>query len=165
MIGRATFSEEDPPVYRYTLTRSWDESLPRVAFVGLNPSTADASKDDNTIRRCIGFARSWDKGGLIMLNLFAYRATDPYEMVHAADPIGPQNDQVLAQEAQGRLVVACWGTLGQMRGRARAVLASGVLGDYRVLHLTKDGHPGHPLYLPKARVPMDPRVAEALAPW
>ena len=166
MIGRATFSDEDPPLYRYTLTREWARDLPFVAFVGLNPSTADATQDDNMIRRCIRFAQSWDKGGLVMLNLFAYRSTDPRALADAdIDPVGPRNDQALAQECQGRLVVACWGTWGSIHGRAQRVIDSGVLGDYRVLHLTKDGDPGHPLRLPKTRAPMHPDVARALGPW
>lgn len=64
-------------VYRYDLVRDWDTRQQVVAFIGLNPSTADESEDDPTIRRCIRYARDWGYGGIVMLNAFAFRATDP----------------------------------------------------------------------------------------
>src|SRR5262245_19133112 len=79
-------------LYRYWLTRTWDNSLRRVCWVMLNPSTADAEQDDPTIRRCVGFARSWGAGGIIVVNLFAFRASDPKALLRAADPVGPDND-------------------------------------------------------------------------
>ena len=63
--------------FRYTLWRRWDKTLPPVMMIGLNPSTADAHRNDPTIRRCIGFAKRWGHGGLVMTNLFAFRATYP----------------------------------------------------------------------------------------
>lgn len=63
--------------YRYVLSRIWDESKPMVMIIGLNPSTADETKNDPTIIRCIDFAKSWGYGGVYMLNLFAFRATLP----------------------------------------------------------------------------------------
>ncbi len=66
--------------YRYTLWRIWDPKQQPVMMIGLNPSTADAQSNDPTIRRCIGFARDWDAGGLIMTNLFAFRATYPTDL-------------------------------------------------------------------------------------
>ena len=79
-------------LYRYTLWRVWDESKPACVFVGLNPSTADASEDDATIRRCVRFAKDWDCGELLMLNLFAFRATRPKDMLAACDPVGEENN-------------------------------------------------------------------------
>jgi hypothetical protein len=70
----------DCGTYRYALWRTWNALQPGVLFVGLNPSTADATTDDPTIRRCIGFAKRWGYGGITMANVFAYRATDPREM-------------------------------------------------------------------------------------
>ena len=123
-------------------------------FVGLNPSTADEHKDDPTIRRCIAFAKAWGYDGLCMTNLFAYRATDPKEMMLAADPIGPQNDQVLTERAsKAAVVVAAWGAKGDFQGRA--AWARAMLPNLHYLRLTKDGHPGHPLYLPKSLVPVE----------
>lgn len=74
--------------YRYVLTRTWDETLPNIMFVGLNPSTADETTDDPTIRRCINFAKSWGYGGLYMVNLFAYRSTNPNNIRIVDNPIG-----------------------------------------------------------------------------
>ncbi|TMF61888.1 MAG: DUF1643 domain-containing protein, partial [Chloroflexi bacterium] len=70
-VRGATFSADRR--YRYRLWRRWDGARPVVAFVMLNPSTADARRDDPTIRRCIGFAKSWGFGGVEVVNLFAYR--------------------------------------------------------------------------------------------
>ncbi|HDR1569813.1 TPA: DUF1643 domain-containing protein, partial [Pasteurella multocida] len=74
MNNNAIFS--DCGTYRYVLWRIWDTLLPRITFIGLNPSTADESNDDPTIRRCINFAKKWGYGGIYMVNLFAYRSTD-----------------------------------------------------------------------------------------
>ena len=132
--------------YRYTLWRIWSEVEPVVAFVGLNPSTADESVDDPTIRRCIGFAESWGYGGLVMLNLFAYRATDPNVMKRVADPVGPDNDGYLCSQSNmcGR-IIAAWGVHGLHRGRANRVRL--MIDNLHHLGLTKGGHPKHPLYL------------------
>lgn len=133
--------------YRYALGRIWDSHSQHVAFVGLNPSTADERVDDPTIRRCIAFARAWGFGGIQVLNLFAYRATRPADMLCQQDPVGPDNDHHLATRARSAaLVVAAWGTLGTHLARDRAVRA--LLPNLHCLRLTKHGHPAHPLYLP-----------------
>lgn len=135
--------------YRYSLWRTWgpivnDSQV--VVFIGLNPSTADETTDDPTIRRCIGFAKRWGYGGIVMTNLFAFRATDPKAMKAAAAPVGPMNDSVLIEEAdKAGLVVAAWGTHGTHNRRAEAVRS--FLKGLHHLGLTKDGHPRHPLYL------------------
>lgn len=95
--------------YRYGLYRGWQLGTGFAMFVGLNPSTADETADDPTIRRCIAFARAWGYGALFMANLFAYRATNPTEMLAQADPVGPENDATLARlAAQADVVVAAW---------------------------------------------------------
>ena len=113
---RAVFSEF--PVgatYRYALERRWDHMRPYLVMVMLNPSTADAVRDDPTIRRCVGFAKKARAGGLLVLNLFAYRATDPRELREAADPVGPENDEIIKRHLdgmslyEGTKVVAAWG--------------------------------------------------------
>jgi hypothetical protein len=81
--------------YRYVLSRIWDESKPMVVIIGLNPSTADEKDDDNTITKCINFAKQWGYGGLYMLNLFAFRATSPSDMFNADSPIGDENDKYI----------------------------------------------------------------------
>ena len=135
-------------VYRYSLRRVWEPSTPLVMFVGLNPSTADETQDDPTIRRCIGFARKWSFGGMIVVNLFAYRATNPRELRCVADPIGPDNDTwVMRGQEETALVVAAWGNGGIYRGRAEEVLP--MLRHPHALAINKTGQPAHPLFLPR----------------
>ena len=133
-------------LYRYSLWRLWDTSKPAVLFIGLNPSTADATDDDPTIRRCLGFARSWGFGSLCMGNLFAFRATDPMALYEAADPVGPDNDKWLLElSVKCQKVVFAWGAKGQLMGRDKT-LASAFTEAYCIKR-TKEGHPSHPLYL------------------
>jgi hypothetical protein len=121
-------------------------------FIGLNPSTANETEDDPTIRRCISFAKSWGYDGLCMTNLFAFRATLPAVMLAEPDPVGQDNDQhLLAMAAKAGVVIAAWGTPGVHMGRADAVKA--MVPNLHYLRLTKAGHPGHPLYLPGDLVP------------
>lgn len=139
--------------YRYSLWRQWAPG-PQVMFVGLNPSTADALLDDPTIRRCMGFAREWGYAGMIMTNLFAFRATDPAVMLSADDPVGPSNDDVLqAAYEKAALTVAAWGVLGTLGGRDKVIRAR--LTRLHYLRLTKAGHPAHPLYLPGSLRPLE----------
>ncbi len=136
--------------YRYVLTRIWNAESPAVAWIGLNPSTADETMDDPTIRRCMGFARQWGCGGIIMLNLFAYRSTDPrklHEMGRAAC-IGRKNDKHIRRIVdQGHSIVAAWGAHGALHGRGAEVSTLVGPGRLKCLGTTKDGHPRHPLYL------------------
>lgn len=117
-------------------------------LIGLNPSTADAKRDDPTIRRCIGFARAWGFGGVWVLNLFAFRATYPEDLKAAADPVGPNNDRWLRRVAREcPRVVACWGNDGAFLARSERVQA--LLGPrLEVLRMNASGEPAHPLYLP-----------------
>ena len=138
--------------YRYTLTRDWTGLHPLdrgyVNFIGLNPSTADENLDDPTIRRCMGFTSAWGYDKLVVTNLFAFRATDPIDMKKAEDPEGYDNTNHIIRVAFGAaLVVACWGVHGSFRDRDKQIKA--LIPDLRCLYKTKDGHPGHPLYLPK----------------
>jgi hypothetical protein len=143
-------------VYRYVLWRVWaNHASPRYcAFIGLNPSTADETTDDPTIRRCIGFAKAWGYDALAMLNLFAYRATYPADMKAESDPVGDDNDVWLARiAAEAGVVIAAWGNHGAHLNRAAAVRV--LLPNLHCLRLTKAGQPEHPLYLPAALEPMD----------
>lgn len=135
--------------YRYTLRRSWAADGPVGTFVMLNPSTADGTLDDPTIRRCVGFARTLGCASLLVVNLYAYRATDPRELRRVVDPVGPANDDAIAAaavaagECDGPLIVA-WG------GHAHLDRVSDVMrlpGMGRAAALTKAGQPRHPLYL------------------
>lgn len=135
--------------WRYMLTRCWATHLPILAVIGLNPSTADETRDDPTIRRIRGFAELWGYGGLHMLNLFALRSTDPRGLRAVADPVGPENDAVIVYGTAVGDVLCCWGTHGFYMGRDQSVLRLLRPFSRRLLHLglTKDGHPKHPLYL------------------
>lgn len=142
--------------YRYELTRSWDATLPTVAFIMLNPSTADAADDDNTIRKCMGFAKRWGMGGLRVYNLFAFRATDPEELVWSEDPTGPDNDRWIQKAKEAGVIVCAWGStrvhrldvdLRETRARAVCEMMRGGGTSLKVLILNSDGHPRHPLYL------------------
>lgn len=141
-------------LYRYRLLRVWDDSLPLCAFVMLNPSTADATSDDPTVRRCIGYARAWGCGSLVVVNLFAFRATSPDDMMAAADPVGPDNDRHI-EAATGRChhVVVAWGNHGSFKSRGAEVRF--LLRHRRLNHLglTRTGQPKHPLYLRAGLLP------------
>ena len=157
-------------VYRYRLWRIWDDDLAPCAFVMLNPSTADAEVDDPTIRRCTAFAKSWGSGGIVVVNLFAYRATDPDALAEVDPPelIGPEADAHMRKVFSVADVVVCaWGatlTLWGARWRAfQARRAAEVLAmipqgvEVCSLGVTAGGHPRHPLYLAKntPRVPFE----------
>lgn len=134
--------------YRYSLSRIWDEALPPLLCIGLNPSTADAELDDPTIRREVAFSRSNGFGGLLKGNLFAFRSTDPAGMMAAEDPVGPDNDLALiGMMTQATCILAAWGTRGSFKGRDKAV--SELLKGRKLMCLgrTKEGHPRHPLYV------------------
>ena len=135
--------------YRYYLTREWDESLPLVNFICLNPSVADAEIDDPTLRRCMNYAEIWGYGGIIMTNLFAYRATEPMTMLtYKGDVVGPETNQYLLKGAkEAALCVAGWGNHGMHMDRGSEVIE--MLPKLHFLAKTKEGHLRHPLYLTK----------------
>jgi hypothetical protein len=139
--------------WRYALWRYWGDRDNLVAFVGLNPSTADESRNDPTVTRCINYAKAWGFGGMYMLNAFAWRDTDPRGMKMQPDPVGPGNDAALRMYGQrARLVVGAWGNHGTHLGRAAAI--PGVIGrPIHCLTVTSTGQPGHPLYLKSSLVP------------
>lgn len=136
--------------WRYLLWRAADK---RGKFVGigmLNPSQADETRDDPTIRQCRSRARQAGLSGLIVWNLFAFRATLPADLKRTADPVGPNNDDAIALAlALSSRTILAWGNHGNHRGRDSAVLAQCSGADIRVLGLTGEGRPRHPLYLPR----------------
>ena len=137
-------------LYRYSLWRDWDMEKPKLVFIMLNPSKADANIDDPTLRRCINFENSWDFGSLIVVNLFAYRSASPLDLRQVDDPIGSQNDRYLkkAIKSADRVVVA-WGNNGKLMQRDRIVLE--LLFKHNIqphcLGITKVGYPRHALYV------------------
>ena len=147
--GTATFSEDR--VYRYALTRTWDPGKRRACFIMLNPSTADAEQLDPTVRRCLGFAQSWNCGSLLVLNIFALRSTDPKALYQHDDPVGPDNDAVIEHELRNHKgpVVCAWGAHGQLYARGLEVTRR--LRSWGISPLclgrTQSGEPKHPLYV------------------
>lgn len=138
--------------YRYALWRIWDESKPNAMFIGLNPSTANEIDDDPTIKRCIGFAKSWGYGGLCMGNLFAFRATKPSDMFAASNPIGPENDKWLIDLSKNAgIVIASWGNDGCYLKRSTVVMR--LIPNLYCLKINKTGEPAHPLYLKRTYLP------------
>lgn len=142
--------------YRYRLERRWADAPP-LTFVMLNPSTADADVDDPTIRRCMGFARREGAGGIVVVNLWALRATNPKELRTAADPYGA-NWAFLREaiEAPGRKVAA-WGAWAGPNNSSLSYLVADVYRAQRQLMClgkTKAGAPRHPLYV-RADVPLE----------
>ncbi len=145
--------------YRYFLGRRWNPEGKTIAFIGLNPSTADETLDDPTIRRCIGFAKSWGGGTLLMVNLFAFRSTSPSALRTASDPIGPDNEHWLERVVDNAdIVVAAWGNHGELMQRGEQVRRR-FAGRLHALDVTKSGMPKHPLYIAasKSLVPFNTR--------
>lgn len=145
--------------YRYTLSRVWDTAGLQLLFVMLNPSTATEARNDPTIERCERRARALGYGGFCAANIFAWRETDPAALRRVADPVGPENDAMLADcAARADAVIAAWGVHGAHRDRGAAVAALLRATGRPLLHLglSKHGHPRHPLYIAYAREP---------APW
>jgi len=141
-------------LYRYELVRSWNPSLPRLYWVMLNPSKADALKDDPTVRKCIGFAKHNGYGSICIMNLSAYRATDPKELIDRqgfVDVVGPKNYEYLKAIPRGEVVVCGWGSFIEAQPRlfhwghlVRGLLEGCVL---KCVRITK-AQPWHPLYVP-----------------
>ena len=157
----ATFSECGR--YRYTLTRRWDRHKGLVGFIMLNPSTADDQADDPTIRRCIGFSRDWGYGGIVVTNIFSFRATSPRDLFQAAHPVCPFGeaaryaDLLIDHSRSCSITIAAWGHHGKYLKRGEAVMrlfwARGLM--LHCLGRTVSGrHPYHPLYLPASTVPI-----------
>lgn len=127
-----------------------------VMFVMLNPSTADGTTDDPTIRRCVGFAKAWNYEAISVVNLFAYRATKPKDLFAAGhEAHGPRNQKVIeCATARAGIIIAAWGVHGDYGEQDDTV--RGWLDDRPIyaLGLTKDGQPRHPLYLPASAKPI-----------
>jgi hypothetical protein len=142
----ATFS--DCRKYRYALSRTWNGKKKTILFIGLNPSTADEKIDDPTIRRCINYAQNWGYGSLLMVNLFAYRATLPTELKNVKNPIGNDNDlHILELSKKADLAVAAWGNEGTLLNRDKEIKK--ILPNLMCLKINKSGQPAHPLYQKK----------------
>lgn len=156
---RSTAYLSDCGTYRYELERDWaapDAHDQSVVWIMLNPSTADATADDPTIRRCISFAKTWGVERLKVVNLFAYRATDPKELATAEDPTGSLNFAVIEDAFFnaadfGDIVVCAWGASAPIDTTEAAERIKATAEHFGVdmycLGTTKNGSPRHPLYV------------------
>ncbi|MBU6230014.1 MAG: DUF1643 domain-containing protein [Cyanobacteria bacterium REEB459] len=156
IVRRATVDSTGQ--YRYWLERQWQTPAPILSVVMLNPSRADHSMDDPTLRRLMGLSQDWGFGALVVVNLFAYRTPHPRQLRQIREPVGPANDQALmAAAALGDRLLLAWGNGGSWHHRDRQVLA--LLQPYRqkwsVIGFTQRGQPRHPLYARRG-VTLDP---------
>ena len=169
-------------VYRYLLWREWDNpypyqhgetpvavalgpKAPSICFIMLNPSTADESDDDPTLRRCIGFARRWGYKRLEVVNLYAVRSTDPSGILDSNDPIGRLGDQAIVESsARCELVVCAWGAdvLGRDRGEQVLDKVWPLHASLWAVGLTAKGAPRHPLYAKYTNAPV---IYRGAGPW
>ncbi len=145
-------------LHRYSLIHRWDELLNPghgIAWICLNPSTADENQLDPTLRRIRDFSASWGYSFFVMLNLFAWRATQPADMRAASDPIGPDNDLWIAHwSAKVDRVMLGWGEHGTHLGRNQQVLAYLDRSKTFCLERNASGQPKHPLYVSKKNKPV-----------
>ena len=141
-------------LYRYSLKRVWStDSNKQVLFIGLNPSTADSRSDDPTIRRCVKFANHWGFNSLEVVNLFAFRATDPIDLFNEESPVGRYNDDWIKRAYnRSSLTIACWGSAGIYKDRSTEVTK--YLTSLFCIRKNKDNSPSHPLYLNSKLSPM-----------
>jgi hypothetical protein len=140
--------------YRYSLLREWDSSLPRVLYVMLNPSIADDEADDQTIKRCIYFAKKFGFGSLEVVNLYALISTDPSAIRTESEPEGKENDSHILEAAKrSSKIIVAWGEKGFYNQRHNKVTRMLYDNGYNLycLKLTKERHyPRHPSRLPNS---------------
>ena len=157
--------------YRYRLWRDWGDPNRRCVFVGVNPSTADETKDDPTIRKCVGFAKRWGFGAIDMVNLFAWRSTDQLGLFRTQDPVGDENHcRILQAFDRASRIVFAWGS--GKTAAVRKLITSRIRNDAQMLYgyrsdvergclgETEDGFARHPLMLPYA-TPFEPLERKA----
>ena len=150
-VGSSACLSEDG-THRYQLERIWDEAKPIVMFVMLNPSTADWKENDPTIRRCLGFAKRWGFGGLLVGNLFSFRSTNPKELLEQEKLIIWMNIQHLKEMSErSKLIVYAWGNSSIVKKLEKRFPdykpLSEIVGEPHYIELCQDGTPKHPLYL------------------
>jgi hypothetical protein len=152
---------DDSMAYRYRLVRQFkfpDDK--RVIFIMLNPSTADAFKNDPTVARCCRYAKDWDATSLEVLNIFALRSTDPHALYVSSNPVGGMNTETILKSVTSPIVdkvIAAWGAHGALEARGtimRLFLQEKGIKLYHLGDLTAGGQPRHPLYLKASLEPV-----------
>ena len=139
----------DDNIYRYQLSRIWDEEKPKILFIMLNPSTADEFVEDPTIRRVVTYAKDWGYGGVYVGNLYAFRSTDPKGLKCIADPIGPENiNHIQTLISLVDKVIYAWGNEQKEPDWLKKIVETPYC-----IEISKKGIPKHPLYLKKCLIP------------
>lgn len=137
-------------LYRYRLWRYWDRAKLPLCFLMLNPSTADDLENDPTVERCQRRALMMGFGGLEVVNIFAFRSTDPAGLLTISDPVGPENDAAIKQACRlAGMVVCAWGEHGKIGGRSEKILEMLAADEIsaHALAVNSSGEPKHPLYV------------------
>ena len=143
----AIFSTDN--IYRYQLSRIWDDSKPKILFIMLNPSTADEFVEDPTIRRVVNYAKDWGYGGVYVGNLYAFRSTDPKGLKSIADPVGPENiNHIQTLISLVDKVIYAWGNEQKEPDWLKKIVETPYC-----IEISKKGIPKHPLYLKKCLIP------------
>lgn len=140
------------PTYRYELSRTWDPSKPLVAWCMLNPSTADGTTDDHTVRKVVGYSSRWGYGTALIVNLFALRARNPKHLTKHPDPVGPGNIELIEYTAANYPIVAAWGAAVPNEQKAHEAWAAALMkrSGAVILGRTNRDAPWHPLITPYA---------------
>ena len=139
----------DDNIYRYQLSRIWDEEKPKILFIMLNPSTADEFVEDPTIRRVVNYAKDWGYGGVYVGNLYAFRSTDPKGLKSIADPVGPENiNHIQTLISLVDKVIYAWGNEQKEPDWLKKIVETPYC-----IEISKKGIPKHPLYLKKCLIP------------
>jgi len=133
--------------YRFALWREWNNDLPKIMFIGLNPSKANEVKPDNTVTRVINFSKKWGYGGVYMMNLFTFVSPYPADLlkIDLNNPTYLANDYMIMYAQKSEKIVCAWGTFKAARVRSVEVLQ--MFGKTYCLGVNSDGSPKHPLYL------------------
>ena len=152
--------------YRYTLKRQWGQRSDNFAnFVLLNPSTANESVDDPTVKACMKIAHNLGFDGIYITNLFAFRTKNPEILKRSKDPVGNQNNKYIEEYAhKAKLVIVAWGNYGNLLNRDGDVLK--ILSKTKIpqcLAYTKLGYPKHPLYINRKIEPFKFKISSTLS--
>ncbi|MBU0467052.1 MAG: DUF1643 domain-containing protein [Nanoarchaeota archaeon] len=148
VYSEALFSECEK--YRYKLKRKWDNNLPQIMFIGLNPSTADEIKNDPTVSRMINYAKQWGYGSVSVCNVFAFRATFPKDLKNTKELVGRENDKSITEEAQSsEKIVIAWGNHALFMNRNIEMMSLLHKHELFCIGVNKNGEPKHVLYLKK----------------
>jgi hypothetical protein len=142
--------------YRNILWRIWDRGKPAVMFIGLNPSTANETEPDATIKRVIAFAKRWGYGGVYMTNLFTYVSSEPDDLLTCTDPLGEADTWLEYAAARTERIIFAWGNFKQAKQRAKEVEERYI--GYALL-CNKNGSPRHPLFVKGDAIPFPYRVS------